>query len=84
LAWWYKKKYNITLEQFEQMKLSQNNCCAICGKPLKDGRGSNIDHNHESGRIRGVLCHKCNTALGLLDDNVLLVDGMKNYLQKWA
>jgi hypothetical protein len=49
----------------------QNNCCAICGKDLgEDYRDKATDHCHVSGLFRGVLCNKCNTGLGLFDDDV--------------
>lgn len=57
-----KKKYGITEDQFNELVLSQEGRCAICGKVPK-GR-LHIDHCHDTGRIRGLLCTGCNTRLG--------------------
>ena len=69
-----KKKYGITLEQYNQMFTNQNGNCAICGRNQSEFKTSlNIDHCHKTNKIRGLLCSNCNTALGLFnDDNVLL------------
>lgn len=62
-----KRRYGITLEQYNQLFLKQNGCCGSCGRP-DNGNGGNlcVDHNHITGKIRGLLCHFCNMALGNL------------------
>lgn len=60
-----KHKYNLTLEDYDQMFEAQNGVCAICGGVNK-GRRLDVDHNHLTEEIRGLLCNKCNQALGLL------------------
>jgi len=74
-----KQKYGISLEQFEEMKNKQNNKCAICNeKHIR--RPLNVDHCHATGKVRGLLCDKCNMALGLLKDSKQLIESLKRYL----
>jgi hypothetical protein len=64
------KTYGITTEDYERLLSKQNGCCAIClstNKGRKD-KYFNVDHCHNSGKVRGLLCWKCNTAIGLLGD----------------
>ena|SRR3990167_131816 len=63
-----KKRYKVTYSEFEQLKREQENRCKIC-KKFSGGRRLSIDHNHETGRVRGLLCYKCNTAIGLMDSS---------------
>lgn len=59
------RKYGITPKQKEQMLAKQAGKCAICADILKSGRtGMQIDHDHATGRMRGLLCHRCNRLLG--------------------
>jgi hypothetical protein len=60
-----KRKYGLTLEEFHAMLAAQGGGCAICGRPGVD----QVDHDHRSGRVRGILCFRCNVALGQLDDD---------------
>jgi endogenous inhibitor of DNA gyrase (YacG/DUF329 family) len=85
-----RKTYGISLQEFEQMVEDQNNLCAICKEPevmkQKDGRlfPLCVDHNHETGQIRDLLCRRCNMALGLLREDTSLVDAMKQYIAKFS
>lgn len=65
-----KKKYGISLEQFDDMFHSQGNKCAICGSAAKPKRGWHADHCHKTGRFRGVLCSGCNTGIGHFYENI--------------
>lgn len=71
-----RRSYGITLEDYEALLEAQNGVCAICGDPEKtkdkDGgpRKMPVDHDHETGVIRGLLCTPCNRALGMLKDDV--------------
>jgi hypothetical protein len=60
--------YGLTLEQEDAIKAAQGQVCALCKKPPK--KNWCVDHDHETGRIRGLLCVLCNTALGHFGDNV--------------
>jgi|ERR1035437_3924799 hypothetical protein len=77
-------KYKITLVKYEIMSANQNNCCAICGKhqsELKKALG--IDHDHITNKIRGLLCQKCNTGLGYMNDNSEQLRIAADYLDKY-
>ena len=60
-----RTKYGIEPADFKRMKLEQNNLCAVC---LED-KALNVDHDHKTGKVRGLLCGDCNTGLGKLKDN---------------
>ena len=72
-----KREYGITLEQHKKMLTDQNECCAIC----KNKRPLKVDHNHDTGKVRGLLCDKCNVALGLLGENINVVESLLIYLK---
>ncbi len=76
-----KREYSMTLEQFEAMLATQKGVCALCGK---DGgkRGLSVDHDHDTGGIRGLLCTRCNVALGVIGDNIEGVQKVMEYLRK--
>lgn len=78
-----KINYGITIEQYEQLLFEQKECCAICNKKqVNDTRRLDIDHNHITGKVRGLLCSKCNTALGLLNEDLELFNKAANYLSR--
>lgn len=62
-----KTRYNLTLNEVEEMKAAQHNLCAIC---LKEPNNWHIDHDHLTNKVRGLLCGPCNMALGLFKDNI--------------
>jgi hypothetical protein len=84
-----KHKYGITLEQHKQMLKESNGLCEICGKEeIRKGiKGKvinlSIDHNHQSGKIRGLLCQNCNSSLGALKEDIKILENMINYLKKY-
>lgn len=63
------KRYGLTIERYNQLLETQKEKCAICLGISKIGRKLNIDHNHKTGEVRGLLCDKCNFALGHFKDN---------------
>ena len=84
--WGLLKNYNLSSEEFEKILLSQNNCCAICGinqDKLKGGIKKHlcVDHCHNTGEVRGLLCDKCNRGIGLLGDNVDTLKNAVSYLE---
>lgn len=58
-----KKRYGITIEQYEELLVGQNGTCAICDEACSTGRRLAVDHDHDTGQIRGLLCYRCNTGL---------------------
>lgn len=71
------QKYGITQEDYDRMLAKQNGVCAICGGVGKRAN-LDIDHDHDTGYVRGLLCNKCNMGLGFLQDNL---DEAISYLQ---
>jgi hypothetical protein len=69
-------RHGLTLDDHNALLASQNGGCAICGSTVPGGKGDfHIDHCHETGTVRGLLCHSCNTGLGLfLDEPARLRD----------
>lgn len=83
------RKKNLNLAEYEQMVKEQDNKCAICGKEESRKRRFSeevcplcIDHCHTTGKIRGLLCHDCNTGIGKLKDNIVLLESAIRYLRK--
>jgi len=81
--WLYNlKRYGITKKEYLEMFNEQNGCCKICKThQSKLKSGLHIDHNHNTGKIRGLLCSKCNQALGLLNEDVSLLTDSLKYLE---
>lgn len=75
-----KAKYGITLEEYDQMMEDQNYGCAICGESCKINKNLTIDHNHRTGKVRGLLCSKHNRAIGLLEDDPEMLEKALTYL----
>ncbi len=64
-----KRKYGLTVEQYDEMLEAQGGGCAICGRLPRGDIALHVDHDHETGVIRGLLCFTCNNALGDLEDD---------------
>lgn len=85
----YKEKklirtYGITLEEYNNMLLQQNELCAICGnKNLPNSGSLAVDHNHTTGKVRGLLCIMCNRGLGNFYDNTEYLTKAIEYLNKY-
>ena len=63
-----KKSYNLSITQYEEMAERQAGLCFLCDKPCATGQRLSVDHNHETGEVRGLLCRRCNTKLAALED----------------
>jgi Recombination endonuclease VII len=75
------RNYRITPDDYNKLFDAQQGKCAICNKdPLTKKLG--VDHNHKTSKIRGLLCVKCNAAIGLLKESIKLFDRAKEYLIK--
>lgn len=77
-----KKKYNITLEDFNLMLKIQNYCCKICNYEFDNKKIAHVDHNHKTGKVRSLLCHNCNTSLGLMKENKNYISNLIKYLKE--
>lgn len=82
------KLYSVTKEDWNRFFESQNGCCAICGQQesrvnYKSGniQALSVDHDHRTGRVRGLLCHRCNRLLGFMNDDPALLEKMVVYLR---
>jgi hypothetical protein len=75
-----KRQYGVSQDQFDDMLASQSNSCAICQTTEPGSRAFHVDHCHETQQVRGLLCHHCNTGLGLFRDNTALLMRATEYL----
>ena len=80
----YKKKFGISLKEYDALLNEQEGKCACCGKSGEEGRYKNmaVDHCHKTGKIRGILCSKCNRAAGLIGDTSEGALKLYNYLKE--
>lgn len=74
-------KYGITAEEYDVMLAQQGGVCAICKAPPTTRRLA-VDHDHETGKIRGLLCSRCNPALGMLLDKIEHAQSLIEYLER--
>lgn len=88
---YYRSRYKISYADYVAILEKQKNVCAICGKTetqiyAKTGKVKRltVDHCHNTGKVRGLLCMMCNTAIGKLNDDVSLVEKALNYLKEHA
>ncbi len=79
-----KKAYGIGLKEYEAMLAAQNKVCANCSRPPPENKPwLCVDHCHITGKIRGLLCGKCNSAAGFLEDRAEIAFLMCHYLDYW-
>jgi hypothetical protein len=77
-----KKQYGIDHDQYDQMLLDQGGKCAICPATEPGGKGRfHVDHCHTTGRVRKLLCHNCNTMLGLAKEQISTFEQAILYLK---
>ena len=74
------RSYGITTAQKAERIRSQNGKCAICEKELDMGRNTHVDHDHKTGKVRGILCDNCNKALGHIKDDLIIAGRLQGYL----
>ena len=77
----YVRKYGISLEQYDEMLKAQQGVCAICATSCDTGMNLAVDHCHDTNKVRGLLCKNCNTAIGLLKENVENMNKAINYIK---
>ena len=78
------RKYGITIEQKKSMINAQNNCCAICKEPFSSTKYTHVDHCHDTGKIRAILCGSCNTGLGQFKDSPKFLQRAIHYIEHHA
>ncbi len=79
-----KNNYRLTVKEFDEMVKRQDGKCGICGGyPGSRTKRLCVDHDHKTNKVRGLLCKKCNSALGLLGNNIYIVNSALDYLKKW-
>lgn len=76
-----KYSYGLTLIEFNELLAKQDNRCAICSNLIK-GRNIHTDHNHITGKVRGLLCKNCNLGIGLFKDNFSLLIRAADYIKR--
>lgn len=81
---WNLKKFGLTPEQYDGRLKAQKGRCAICGRIPPIGRRLAVDHDHKTGKVRGLLCGQCNVALGLFEDNARYLTYAIGYLKNGA
>ena len=81
-----KYKYGITIDQYNKKLFEQGNCCAICGTDKPGGGHENlyVDHDHNTGKVRGLLCRNCNLMLGHAFDKIEILESGISYINRWV
>jgi hypothetical protein len=72
-----RRRYGLTSADVDAMIEAQGGTCAVCPGPPQ-----HVDHDHETGEVRGILCFNCNQALGNVRDNSMVLRGLARYLEK--
>jgi hypothetical protein len=80
-SWRLQHYYGVTKAKYDEMLLSQAGVCKICGSPRSTSHKLAVDHCHETGAVRGLLCLNCNQALGKFKEDPALLDSAASYLR---
>ena len=81
--WKFKKKYGLSKEGYENLLIRQKNKCAICGSLLStDSRQIHVDHDHKTGKVRGIVHQSCNLTLGFSNENIETLKSVIRYIQR--
>jgi len=75
-----RRKYGITIGDYDAMLAAQRGGCAICGAPEPATGSLHVDHDHATGAVRGLLCVRCNNALGQFNESDALFQAAADYL----
>ena len=85
--WALRRYFNMTIDDYLELLKSQGGVCAICKSDDPKSKGESnelafhVDHCHDTGRIRGLLCGPCNRGLGYFQDSIELIQNAKEYLK---
>jgi len=77
-----QRRYGLSVDAYNDMLVAQAGGCAICGGQNIKGRRLAVDHNHQTGKVRGLLCDRCNRGLGNFQDNIEYLSSAITYLKK--
>lgn len=78
-----KRKFNLTPEQYDELLAAQNGRCAICETAPPSGTSLDVDHDHPTGKVRGLLCRNCNQGVGKFRDDPFVMTAAQAYLWNW-
>lgn len=82
LEWHYRRNYGITRAERDQMLVEQGGRCLVCGSDQWGKKGPSVDHCHATGKVRGLLCSKCNTMIGLAKEDPVILAAAIEYLKR--
>lgn len=77
-----KRVYGISLEEYNAMAENQNGLCYVCNNPPNGGKRLAVDHCHKTGNVRRLLCTNCNTTLGLINEDILIMNKLIKYIEE--
>lgn len=77
-----KSKYGLTVSEYKKMTIEQNNVCYICGGTNPSGKTLFVDHNHQTGEIRKLLCSRCNWYVGLVETGPKIFEDIVQYIEE--
>jgi hypothetical protein len=78
-----KRKFGLTPAEYEAKLADQGGGCALCGRTPRPGRQLDIDHDHKTGAVRGLICNTCNQGLGQFQDDPIRLAYAASYLLHW-
>jgi len=78
-----KRRFGLSLGEYDDLIQKQQGGCAICGGKDQTGRRLSVDHDHSTDQVRGLLCGNCNRALGAFQDNPVLIERAARYLRSF-
>jgi hypothetical protein len=81
-GWKLQHRYGITGAEYDALLAKQDGVCAICGNPPKPNKFLDIDHDHETLKVRGLLCNNCNQAIGRVKNSLTIARALVAYLEK--
>lgn len=80
-----KRNYGLSVTDYNNMLLSQGGSCPICERHQKElDKPLVVDHDHNTGKVRKLLCNNCNVAIGLIEDNVRIANSLVQYLEQYS
>lgn len=81
-----KHRYNLSVNEFNDMLLEQKQCCAICKIHISKSVRNKlvVDHNHKNGKVRKLLCYNCNNMIGFCEEKIDIIKNAIKYLEKYA